>query len=78
MRSSQGILTEGEERSVRLASLFKLVHISCIFIEKIFFPSYKTSYLKKEVNCTEFILSIRVPRDLLSLSHIKCYWGPVK
>jgi hypothetical protein len=49
---NQGILNEGDG-SVRLTSLSQLVQIGCFCTESIHSFFYKTSFLVKEVNCTE-------------------------
>ncbi len=59
--SGHGLHTKGEW-SVRLNSLYKLSQISCFLYWKTnIFLFYKTSYLHKEVNCTEASPSVRVP-----------------
>ncbi len=57
----QGILTEGGRIStIDLLVLTNLDQL--ILVLNIFFLFYKTSYLNKEVNCTEPSTSERVPR----------------
>ncbi len=60
--SNQGILTEG-----KCLSTPRLIQISCSKYYKYFFLSYKTSYVKREVNCSDTSPSVRVPCSNLLL-----------